>query len=56
MWLQRPEGHLTTWPDTQKIFAEQVALLDDDTIFKIARGNAIRMLRLDPVTGRWRKG
>jgi hypothetical protein len=27
--------------------------LDDETVFKIARGNAIRMLRLDPATGRW---
>ena len=37
----------STWPDTQKIFAEQVADLDDETVYKIARGNAIRMLRLD---------
>ena len=37
----------STWPDTQKIFAEQVADLDDETVYKIARGNAIKMLRLD---------
>ena len=43
----------STWPDTQKIFAEQVADLDEETVFKIARGNAIEMLRLNPQTGRW---
>ncbi len=43
----------STWPDTRKIFTEQVVDLDDETVFKIARGNAIRMLRLDPATGRW---
>ena len=30
----------------QKLFEEQVADLDDATVYKIARGNAIRMLRL----------
>jgi predicted TIM-barrel fold metal-dependent hydrolase len=44
----------STWPYTRKIFAEQVTELDDETMWKIARGNAIRMLRLDPETGRWR--
>ncbi len=44
----------STWPDSRRIFEEQVSELDDDTIWKLARGNAIRMLRLDPVTGRWR--
>jgi len=29
--------------------------LDDASIFKIVRGNAIKMLGLDPVTGLWRK-
>jgi predicted TIM-barrel fold metal-dependent hydrolase len=43
----------STWPDTQKIFAEQVAHLDDATVLKIARTNAINMLRLSP-EGRWR--
>jgi predicted TIM-barrel fold metal-dependent hydrolase len=43
----------STWPDTRKIFTEQVVDLDDETVFKIARGNAISMLRLDPATGRW---
>jgi hypothetical protein len=28
------------------LFEEQVADLDDETVYKIARGNAIRMLRL----------
>jgi len=45
----------TTWPDSQKIFAEQVQHLDDASVFKIVRGNAIKMLGLDPVTGLWRK-
>jgi predicted TIM-barrel fold metal-dependent hydrolase len=45
----------STWPYTKKIFAEQVADLDDATVLKIARTNAIKMLRLDPETGRWRK-
>ncbi len=45
----------TTWPHTQKLFAEQVADLDDETVEMIARKNAITMLNLDPVTGRWRK-
>ena len=30
-----------------------VAHLDDETVYKIARGNAINMLRLTP-DGRWR--
>ena len=37
----------STWPHTKKLFEEQVAHLDDETVYKIARGNAIRMLRLD---------
>ncbi len=37
----------STWPDTQKIFREQIVDLDDETVYKVARGNAIRMLRLD---------
>lgn len=45
----------STWPDSQKIFAEQIDALDDETVFKVARGNAIRMLNLDPETGLWRK-
>lgn len=44
----------TTWPDTRKIFSEQVEGLPADVIEKIARGNAIKMLRLDEKTGRWR--
>ncbi len=44
----------STWPHTRKIFAEQVEGLSDDVVYKIGRGNAIRMLRLDPATGHWR--
>jgi predicted TIM-barrel fold metal-dependent hydrolase len=44
----------STWPHTRKVFAEQVEDLDPVVVEKIARGNAIRMLRLDPTTGRWR--
>ncbi|HQV56952.1 MAG TPA: amidohydrolase family protein, partial [Ilumatobacteraceae bacterium] len=43
----------STWPHTQKIFAEQVEGLSKELIVKLARGNAIKMLRLNPETGRW---
>lgn len=43
----------STWPHTRKIAEEQTAGLDAGTVEKIMRGNAIRMLRLDP-DGRWR--
>ena len=36
----------STWPHTRKLFEEQVEHLDDETVYKLARGNAIRMLRL----------
>ncbi|HLM18102.1 MAG TPA: amidohydrolase, partial [Acidimicrobiia bacterium] len=36
----------STWPHTKKLFEEQVAHLDDETVYKLARGNGIRMLRL----------
>ncbi len=36
----------STWPDTKKLAEEHFAELDDDVIFKIVRGNAIRMLGL----------
>jgi predicted TIM-barrel fold metal-dependent hydrolase len=54
----------STWPDTQKIFAEQLQVLSagadqaglhDALVEKIARGNAIRMLRLD-AAGHWAPG
>jgi predicted TIM-barrel fold metal-dependent hydrolase len=37
----------STWPHSRKILEEQVSGLDDDIVWKIARGNAIRMLKLD---------
>jgi predicted TIM-barrel fold metal-dependent hydrolase len=37
----------STWPDTKKVAEELFAGLDDETIWKITRGNAIRMLKLD---------
>jgi predicted TIM-barrel fold metal-dependent hydrolase len=37
----------STWPRTREIAEEQMKGLDDDTIEKICRTNAIRMLRLD---------
>jgi predicted TIM-barrel fold metal-dependent hydrolase len=37
----------STWPDPKKIAEEMVAGLDDETVYKIMRGNAIRMLHLD---------
>jgi predicted TIM-barrel fold metal-dependent hydrolase len=37
----------STWPDTKKVAQELMAGLDDDVVYKIVRGNAIRMLELD---------
>ena len=37
----------STWPHTKKLAEEMFAELDDDTIHKIVRGNAIRLLGLD---------
>jgi predicted TIM-barrel fold metal-dependent hydrolase len=36
----------STWPDTEKVFRGMVTELDDDIVYKLARGNAIRMLGL----------
>jgi predicted TIM-barrel fold metal-dependent hydrolase len=36
----------STWPDTRKYLATITAGLDDEAVYKIARGNAIRMLEL----------
>ena len=36
----------STWPDTQKYAETIMAGLDDETVYKIVRGNAIRMLEL----------
>ena len=37
----------STWPDTQKVAAELMDGLPADAVYKIMRGNAIRMLSLD---------
>ena len=37
----------STWPHTKEVAEKMFAGLDDDTIYKIVRGNAIRMLSLD---------
>jgi predicted TIM-barrel fold metal-dependent hydrolase len=37
----------STWPDTKQVAEEMFAGLDDDVVYKICRGNAIRMLGLD---------
>jgi predicted TIM-barrel fold metal-dependent hydrolase len=37
----------STWPDTVDVAMKIMKDLDDDTIYKIVRGNAIRMLKLD---------
>jgi len=37
----------STWPHTKKVAEEMVAGLDDESVYKIMRGNAIRMLHLD---------
>jgi predicted TIM-barrel fold metal-dependent hydrolase len=37
----------STWPHTKELAEEMFAALDDESIYKIVRGNAIRMLSLD---------
>ena len=37
----------TTWPHTQRVVEEMFAGLDEVTIYKILRGNAIDMLGLE---------
>jgi predicted TIM-barrel fold metal-dependent hydrolase len=37
----------STWPETKAIATEMVKGLPDDVVYKIMRGNAIRMLNLD---------
>jgi predicted TIM-barrel fold metal-dependent hydrolase len=37
----------STWPETKAVAEEMMAGLDDDVVYKIVRGNAIRMLGLD---------
>jgi predicted TIM-barrel fold metal-dependent hydrolase len=37
----------TTWPDTKKIATEMLLGVPDDIVYKLLRGNAIRMLGLD---------
>jgi predicted TIM-barrel fold metal-dependent hydrolase len=37
----------STWPDTKEVATKLVAGLDDDSVTKILRGNAIRLLDLD---------
>ncbi len=37
----------STWPDTKAVAEKMFTGLDDETVYKIVRGNAIRMLSLD---------
>jgi predicted TIM-barrel fold metal-dependent hydrolase len=37
----------STWPDTKVIAEEMMGHLPDEVVYKIVRGNAIRMLHLD---------
>jgi predicted TIM-barrel fold metal-dependent hydrolase len=37
----------STWPHTAKLAAEQTADLPEDVVYKVLRGNAIRMLHID---------
>lgn len=39
----------STWPHTKKVAEEMFQGLDAETVYKITRGNAIRMLKLDLV-------
>jgi hypothetical protein len=38
----------SNWPDTHEYLTKVLAGLSDDEIYKIVRGNAIRMLDLEP--------
>jgi predicted TIM-barrel fold metal-dependent hydrolase len=38
----------TNWPNTVPLFADMVKGLTDEQVYKVARGNAIRMLSLEP--------
>jgi predicted TIM-barrel fold metal-dependent hydrolase len=38
----------STWPHTEKLAREMFADLDDDTVYKLCRGNAMTMLGLPP--------
>jgi predicted TIM-barrel fold metal-dependent hydrolase len=42
----------STWPDTSQVVREMLVGLTDDQIYKVVRGNAIRMLHLDLDKGR----
>ena len=37
----------STWPNTKAVAEELFSSLDDETTYKLVRGNAIRMLSLD---------
>jgi predicted TIM-barrel fold metal-dependent hydrolase len=37
----------STWPETKELATEMFKHLDDETVYKICRGNAIKMLHLD---------
>jgi hypothetical protein len=37
----------STWPDTKQVAQELMARLADDVVYKLVRGNAIRMLELE---------
>ncbi len=37
----------STWPDTEQFIREMAVNLDDESLYKIIRGNAIKMLHLD---------
>ena len=39
----------TTWPDTKAVAEDMMRDLPDDVVYKLVRGNAIRMLSLDVV-------
>jgi predicted TIM-barrel fold metal-dependent hydrolase len=36
----------STWPHTAKIAGEQMAHLSDEVVYKLLRGNAIKMLHI----------
>ena len=38
----------STWPETRQVAEKLMEGVPDDVVYKLMRGNAIRMLQLDP--------
>ena len=47
MWASDFPHTDSTWPDTKQVAQAMMHDLPDDVVYKIVRGNAIKMLSLD---------